>query len=238
MPEPEDRPYAAVGSPGLTLDAHRDGGRVLVAVSGELGLEADEALRGGLRTALADADEGVDLDLSEVAFCDCSGLNTLLALREQALGEGKAVRVRAVSTVVERLLFLTGTRSLFAPAYGVAGDDSDAGDDERDGGDDERGGGEIGRELGVEVVQLRRAMRTRPTIDLARGVLMASFGLSPQDAWEVLVEVSQRTNTKLYRLADELLDAVQGATLPEPLRREVAAAVARLATGGEDDGTD
>ncbi|MEV5343161.1 anti-sigma factor antagonist [Streptomyces sp. NPDC052676] len=208
MPESEDRPSATVGSPGLTIDIEADGGRTRVSVAGELGLEVGEELRRALRAALAHTDEGIDLDLSDVSFCDCSGLNVLLAVREQALAEGKSVTLGRISSVVERLLSLTGTLPLFLPAAEVNGTE---------------------QELGMEVVQLRRAMQTRPTIDLARGVLMASFGLSPQDAWEVLVAVSQRTNTKLYRLADGLVGAVRGDPLPEPLRREVAAAVARLA---------
>ncbi|AIS01977.1 STAS domain-containing protein [Streptomyces glaucescens] len=213
MPESEDHPPSAVGSLGPTVRTRPDGGRARVTVSGELGLEAGEDLRAALRTALAGTDDGIDLDLSEVAFCDCSSLNILLALREQALGEGKSVTLRAVSPAVERLLTLTGTLPLFAPAAA------------------ERTGDRP--ESGLEVVQLRRAMRTRPTIDLARGVLMASFGLSPQDAWEVLVAVSQHTNTKLHRLADGLVAAVQGDPLAEPLRREVAAAVARVRAAGE-----
>jgi anti-anti-sigma factor len=207
MPESEDRPSTTVGSPGLTIETYPDDNRVLVAVSGELGLDVDDELRAALRAALAAADEGVELDMSGVAFWDCSALNVLLALREQASAEGKAVAVSAASPIVERLLTLTGTLALFTPG---AGDDG------------------VEQQLGAEVVQLRRAMQTRPTIDLARGVLMASFGLSPEDAWEVLVAVSQRTNTKLHRLADDLIGAVRGGPLTEQVRHEVAAAVARL----------
>ncbi|GGV22155.1 hypothetical protein GCM10010277_01020 [Streptomyces longisporoflavus] len=79
-----------------------------------------------------------------------------------------------------------------------------------------------------ELVQLRRAMRTRPVIDMARGVLMASFGLSAEDAWRVLVAVSQNTNTKLHTVADDLVTAVTGEKIPKPLRRQLAAAVAGL----------
>ncbi|GAA3207417.1 hypothetical protein GCM10020256_03040 [Streptomyces thermocoprophilus] len=63
--------------------------------------------------------------------------------------------------------------------------------------------------LRVELVQLRRAMQTRPTIDLARGILMASFGLTADDAWTVLVATSQNTNTKLHHLARDLITAVR-----------------------------
>lgn len=80
----------------------------------------------------------------------------------------------------------------------------------------------------AELVQLRRAMETRPAIDMARGVLMASFGLAPEDAWSVLVSVSQNTNTKLHVVADELVGAATGGKIPKPLRRQLAATVARV----------
>ncbi|MEV0523600.1 ANTAR domain-containing protein [Streptomyces sp. NPDC050439] len=82
----------------------------------------------------------------------------------------------------------------------------------------------------VELAQLRRAMETRPVIDMARGVLMASFGLSPDDAWGVLVSVSQNTNTKLHVVADELVGAVTEGRIPKPLRRQLATTIARLRT--------
>lgn len=80
----------------------------------------------------------------------------------------------------------------------------------------------------VELGQLRRAMRTRPVIDMARGILMASFGLNADDAWSVLVSVSQNTNTKLYLVADELVGAVTTGKIPKPFRRQLAVTIARL----------
>lgn len=84
------------------------------------------------------------------------------------------------------------------------------------------------QDLRTEVVQLKRAMQTRPVIDLARGVLMASFGLSAADAWNVLVEVSQHTNTKVHHVAEDLVAAVNGDPLPDSLRHHVSAAVAEV----------
>ncbi|MFJ5775449.1 ANTAR domain-containing protein [Streptomyces sp. NPDC093094] len=193
----------------LTVRTRTEGDRLTVMVRGELCLDAGGALQDGLFRALDDSVSGLDLDLSGVGFCDCSGLNALLRVRRQALADGKSVTVRATGPVVERLLELTGTGPLFTA-------------------DTERGGGPG---PGTEVAQLRRAMRTRPTIDLARGVLMASFGLSPDQAWDVLVQVSQHTNTKLHRLAGELVEAVNGGPPSEPVQREVATAVARLSHG-------
>ncbi|MFC9910732.1 ANTAR domain-containing protein [Streptomyces sp. NPDC059862] len=197
----------------LSIDTRPDGARTVVVVRGELGLQVDDELRAALRGALGAAAEGIDLDLSGVGFCDCSALNVLLGIREQAVAEGKTVTICAVGPGAERLFALTGTLPLFMP-----------------GSENSDGDGDGEHALGVEVVQLRRAMQTRPTIDLARGVLMATFGLSPQDAWQVLVTVSQHTNTKLHRLAEDLVTAVQGDPLPEAVQHEVAAAVARLST--------
>ncbi|MFJ3235953.1 ANTAR domain-containing protein [Streptomyces sp. NPDC086787] len=80
-------------------------------------------------------------------------------------------------------------------------------------------------DLRAEVVQLRRAMQTRPVIDQAAGVLMASFGISPETAWNVLVTLSQNTNTKLHQLAGQLVATTQGGTLPEETQQHLAAAI-------------
>jgi hypothetical protein len=85
----------------------------------------------------------------------------------------------------------------------------------------------------AEVIQLRRAMETRPTIDLARGMLMASFGLTPHEAWTVLVTVSQHTNIKLHRLAQDLIDTVDGPPLPSSVRQQLTAAVTQLTSTAE-----
>ncbi|MFH8798372.1 ANTAR domain-containing protein [Streptomyces sp. NPDC017936] len=216
------------------VDLRPDAGRVVVAVRGELDLDSAEQLGHTLRGALAAAVDGVDLELGEVAFCDCAALNVLLTLREQGLKQGKTLVVRSAGPVVERLLTLTGTASLFAGAdprearreRGAAPPPAARDDGTGDGGQDPR----------VEVVQLRRAMQTRPVIDLARGILMASFALSAEEAWRVLVEASQRTNTKLHHLARDLVSAVQGEPPAEAVREQVAAAVAKIRSGSPASG--
>jgi anti-anti-sigma factor len=66
-----------------------------------------------LQHALDDSRTGVDLDLDGVQFCDCSGLNTLLRLRQEALHHGKTLTIRHSGPAVTRLLTLTGALSLF-----------------------------------------------------------------------------------------------------------------------------
>ncbi|GGU46702.1 ANTAR domain-containing protein [Streptomyces violascens] len=81
-----------------------------------------------------------------------------------------------------------------------------------------------------EVEQLRRAMETRPVIDLARGALMASFSLNRHDAWNVLVTVSQHSNSKLHQVAEHVLGSINGEPLPQPLQKHLAAALAPFRT--------
>ncbi|MFI0236033.1 ANTAR domain-containing protein [Streptomyces sp. NPDC016845] len=84
-------------------------------------------------------------------------------------------------------------------------------------------------DLGREVAQLRRAMQSRGTIDMARGVLVAAFGISPQDAWEALVDVSQRTNIKLHLVAQHLVDSTAGdRALPKNVQSQMSAVIARI----------
>ncbi|MFE7646119.1 anti-sigma factor antagonist [Streptomyces phaeoluteigriseus] len=199
-----------------------DGERVAVEIRGELDLGRAEQLEHALRAALAAAVGAVDLDLGGVTFCDCSALNVLLELHERGLRQGTPVVIRSAAPVVERLLDLTGTAPLFVGTE--PGPHRD--DDTPDPVPPEDRGGE--HDLRVEVVQLRRAMQTRPVIDLARGILMASFALSAQDAWRVLVDASQHSNTKLHHLAHDLVGAVEGDPPPQAVREQVAAAVARV----------
>lgn len=82
--------------------------------------------------------------------------------------------------------------------------------------------------LRTEVTQLQQAIESRAVIDQARGMVMVMGRCCPEVAWEVLVEVSQHTNTKLRAVASALVATTDGTTrLPEPLRTALAAALRR-----------
>jgi anti-anti-sigma factor len=217
----------AAGSPcPLVTHIRPDGDRVAVKVRGELDLDTSEQFRTDLRQALNRSVHGIDLDLEGVTFCDCSALNILLTLRHQALEQGKTLAVDTASPAVDRLLELAGTQSLFGRPEQDG--QSDGQRNEQSDGQSTEGAEPGDDDLRIEVAQLRRAMQTRPTIDLARGILMASFSLSSEDAWAVLVTASQNTNTKLHALAGELVTAVKGDPLPEALQEQLSSAVARI----------
>jgi ANTAR domain len=87
-------------------------------------------------------------------------------------------------------------------------------------------------QLREEVAGLRRAMKTRPVIDMARGMVMALGGCSPQDAFSVLVDVSQHLNVKLHEVARHLVDtAGDGPTPPANVRAALRNALARSQQG-------
>lgn len=205
----------AVDDTALHLDmtAPSPDGRVTVTVRGELDISTAPALERALRKAGDRAARGVDLDLSGTEFCDCSGLNVLLAARRHAVEQGRTLTIRSAGPAVRHLLTATGTWPLFTPGEHALNHDE--------------------QELRNEVVQLRRAMQTRPAIDQARGILMATFALSPDDAWDVLVRISQNTNTKLHVLADELVGTAQDGGLPDGMRQQVTAVLQTLPASPE-----
>jgi AmiR/NasT family two-component response regulator len=60
----------------------------------------------------------------------------------------------------------------------------------------------------LEAEQLREAMRSRAVIEQAKGVLMAQRGCSTEEAFALLREMSQTTNTKLRTVAQAIVDSV------------------------------
>ncbi|MGP4006696.1 ANTAR domain-containing protein [Streptomyces sp. 4N124] len=206
---PVDLEEAVPYEPAIRTLAHD--GNVTVKVCGELDMDSEALLRSVLEDSVSRCARRVELDLSGVTFCDCSALNLLLAARRRAERQGKLLTMRASSPAVRRLLVKTDTWPLFADTQPMEDALSEGQEDLRN-----------------EVAQLRRAMRTRPVIDQATGILMATFSLSAEDAWAVLVAVSQNTNTKLYQVAEELLTAIHGEALPPTLQTHLAAAVNEL----------
>ncbi len=88
-------------------------GRYIVHVQGDLDLETGPPLRDHLATVLARAADVV-IDLTDVTFCDSSGLGALVATRRRAFLLGKRVSLRvAEHGRVHRLLELTGLIDTF-----------------------------------------------------------------------------------------------------------------------------
>ncbi|MER5906410.1 ANTAR domain-containing protein [Streptomyces mirabilis] len=74
--------------------------------------------------------------------------------------------------------------------------------------------------------QLKEGMLARARIDQAMGVLVAFAGTNPDEAWDLLREVSMNTNRKLRKVAEILVGWPAGGTLPDDIREALDAAVA------------
>ena len=85
-----------------------------VICAGELDLRCRASLQQELDAALADANDRVTVDLSEVTFMDWTALGVLISTTERA-GRGSVLLVHP-SRVARRLLAVTGTGRLFGLA--------------------------------------------------------------------------------------------------------------------------
>ncbi|MFF5981473.1 ANTAR domain-containing protein [Streptomyces olindensis] len=83
--------------------------------------------------------------------------------------------------------------------------------------------------LQEEVEQLRQAIVSRPVIDQARGILMATHGCTSDEAWHILRETSQLSNTKLREVAAAVTASAEsdGPAPPPELRTALQRALAR-----------
>ncbi|MGC0397511.1 AmiR/NasT family two-component response regulator [Streptomyces sp. SAI-126] len=86
---------------------------------------------------------------------------------------------------------------------------------------------DVTAELLREREQLKHAMERRPVIDMARGVLMAGFACRPDEAWDILVAVSQHANVKVRVVAEAVTATVTEKPMPADLQDHLAAAVQR-----------
>ncbi|WP_309030758.1 ANTAR domain-containing protein [Streptomyces alfalfae] len=82
-------------------------------------------------------------------------------------------------------------------------------------------------ELERKVSQLERAVESHAAVDQAIGIVVAVGKLTPDQGWTVLRETSQHTNTKLSRIADMIVAWGCAGDLPEEIRRELDASLAR-----------
>ncbi|NEB04036.1 ANTAR domain-containing protein [Streptomyces sp. SID13726] len=73
-------------------------------------------------------------------------------------------------------------------------------------------------ELQGEITQLRQALVSHAVVDQAIGVVVAVSGLRPEQGWEVLKTVSQRTNTKLRDVALHVVHWPGLGSLPAEIR--------------------
>ncbi|MGW1774884.1 STAS domain-containing protein [Streptomyces sp. NPDC002104] len=97
------------------LEVEKEGQQVIVHVGGEMDIDRAPLLAEALRSLITQPEcpPEVVIDLSEMLFCDSSGLNVLLQARLTAQEHGRRISLHAPNQQVTRLLELTGTHQLF-----------------------------------------------------------------------------------------------------------------------------
>ena len=69
-------------------------------------------------------------------------------------------------------------------------------------------------ELEAEIAQLRDALARRQLIGVATGLLAQRFGISPDQAWSLMVRLSQNGHVKVREIAQAVVDAHCGRLEP------------------------
>ena len=83
---------------------------VTVIISGDIDIATSQAMQDALVTVPGPAH--LEVDLSAVTFMDASGIGVLLAARQQAVGGGGSLILRAPSWAVRRLTGVLGLDEL------------------------------------------------------------------------------------------------------------------------------
>jgi anti-anti-sigma factor len=98
MPLPQLNVYRRVKHP-----------RALVNLAGEIDLSTAPLVRAVLAECLLDGLRTVDVDLTAVTFCDCTGLNAFLEASQLATTRGGELRLHYPPSALARLIGMTGS---------------------------------------------------------------------------------------------------------------------------------
>ncbi|MFF3006772.1 STAS domain-containing protein [Kitasatospora sp. NPDC057940] len=105
--------------PVLKARAALIGTTAVCHLSGEIDLDTQDIAAAALRRACAYPCDLLCVDMREVTFFCCAGLNQLLSARSEAVGVGRAIALIAPSPQVRRLMQLTETADLFPVLPGI-----------------------------------------------------------------------------------------------------------------------
>jgi anti-sigma B factor antagonist len=105
--------------PPLNVYRHDKESRALITLAGEIDLQTVPLVRETLEQCLRDGIHTIDVDLTPVTFCDCSGLNAFLEASRHSTAAGGTLQLHCPPPTLARILDLTGSgfllRGLPAP---------------------------------------------------------------------------------------------------------------------------
>jgi len=189
--------------PGLEITLDFSAALLIGRLAGHLQAHARPQLRQTLRSALGQCPERVLIDAAALISCDAAGLTVLVEALD--VGPELPIGVSGLSPVYRRMLRVVATghgqhirtfstlreaTDYLLAVPGAARPDAET--------------------LLGEVRHLHRAMLTRSTIEQAKGVLMAVYGLDDEAAFSMLAWYSRSANVPLRELASRLLTVLRG----------------------------
>lgn len=96
----------------LHVDRRQEDSGTWIVLAGEMDLDSAPLFTHAVAEALRAGRTAVHVDLSAVAFCDCSGLSALLRAARDTRASGRTFQAHAPDDEVARLLALTGTTGI------------------------------------------------------------------------------------------------------------------------------
>ncbi|WP_328678915.1 STAS domain-containing protein [Streptomyces sp. NBC_00343] len=96
----------------LTVYRHDRRKRALITLVGEIDLDSAPLVHTALVECLRDGIRTLDIDLTPVSFCDCSGLNVFLHAAQKAAEVGGTLRLHHPPPTLGLILDLTGSQFL------------------------------------------------------------------------------------------------------------------------------
>jgi anti-anti-sigma factor len=108
----------------VAVDTHGDG-RAAVAVAGEIDFATHRSLLGALTELIEQGRPRIVLDLSQVSFCDSTGLGVMVQVRQRVVEVGGWLRLAGPTEPVRRALEITNLDRLI-PAYPTVAEALDA----------------------------------------------------------------------------------------------------------------
>ncbi|MGR8010500.1 STAS domain-containing protein [Streptomyces hypolithicus] len=105
----------------LVLSHYHHGATTVVAVTGEIDFHSALALRARCLDLIEQGHPRLVLDLSQIAFCDSSGLSTFINLWHRTRAANGWLALAALPVSLDRVLRLTGVDTLL-PVHASAAD--------------------------------------------------------------------------------------------------------------------
>ncbi|MFC7308635.1 STAS domain-containing protein [Streptomyces monticola] len=93
--------------PQLNVYRHDRNNRALITLAGEIDLESVPLLRETLERCLRDGIRTIDVDLTPVTFCDCTGLNAFIEASQQTVEAGGCLQLHYPSPLLARMVSLS-----------------------------------------------------------------------------------------------------------------------------------